>query len=204
MPEREITPTQSAFLELKDERVGMQEGYGFLDEKRLILASEILEELRVYEQEMAGFRDAYAKAGEALQGALARHGIEGLALYPKAQMFGGKLSIESRSVLGVAVQKGACDIVAQEPIAPPVDASPEADECGAAFLDLLPRAARLAVLSGNLERLRLEYTRTARRARALEDVLLPEIEETLRVIDASLEELEREEAIRVRQVHRGA
>ena len=33
-------PTQSAFLELKEERVGMQEGYRFLDEKRLILAAE--------------------------------------------------------------------------------------------------------------------------------------------------------------------
>ena len=50
--------------------------------------------------------------------------------------------------------------------------------------------------------LRLEYRRTARRTRALEDVLLPEIDETLRVIAASLEESEREEAIRVRQIHR--
>ena len=83
-----------------------------------------------------------------------------------------------------------------------VGASPEAELCRNAFSDLIPRAARLAVLSGNLERLRLEYTRTARRARALEDVLLPEIDDTLKDIDVALEELEREEAIRVRQVRR--
>ena len=202
MTEREITPTQSAFLDLKEERAGMREGYGFLDEKRLILASEILEELHGYEEEMAGFRDAYTKAAEALQAAVVRHGLEGLEFYPKAQTIGAKLHIESRSVLGVTVQQGACEVAEHKPLIPPVDASPEAEQCRDAFLDLIPRAARLAVLSGNLERLRLEYTRTARRARALEDVLLPEIDETLRVIAASLEELEREEAMRVRHMRR--
>jgi vacuolar-type H+-ATPase subunit D/Vma8 len=40
---------------------------------------------------------------------------------------------------------------------------------------------------------------TARRARALEDVLLPELSATLAELDARLEEVEQEEAIRVRQ-----
>jgi V/A-type H+/Na+-transporting ATPase subunit D len=64
---------------------------------------------------------------------------------------------------------------------------------------LLPIAARLAVLTGNLERLRVEYLRTSRRARALEDVLLPEMDARIDVIDNALEELEREEAVRVRR-----
>jgi len=180
----------------------MQEGYGFLDEKRLILASEILKELRGYEEEMAAFREAYAKSSEALQAAVARHGLEGLELYPKVQMAGARLQIESRSVLGVTVQDVACEAGERQEPAPAVGASPEAELCREAFFDLIPRTARLAVLSGNLERLRLEYTRTARRARALEDVLLPEIDDTLKVMDAALEELEREEAIRVRKVRR--
>ena len=58
---------------------------------------------------------------------------------------------------------------------------------------------RLADLVANLERLRAEYARTARRARAMEDVLLPEIDGTLSAIDTALEELEREEAVRVRR-----
>lgn len=202
MPEREITPTQSAFLELKEERAGMREGYGFLDEKRLILASRILAELNGYETELAGFRDAYAEATEALQAAVARHGLEGLELYPKAPAEGTKLHVESRSVLGVTVQQAACESAEQTPPVTPPNASPEGEQCRDAFHELIPRAARLAVLSGNLERLRLEYTRTARRTRALEEVLLPEIDETLRVVAASLEELEREEAIRVRRIHR--
>ena len=69
----------------------------------------------------------------------------------------------------------------------------------AAFLLLIPRCVRLADLAANLERLRAEYARTARRARAMEDVLLPEIDATLAAIDTALEELEREEAVRVRR-----
>lgn len=202
MPEREISPTQSAFLELKEERAGMQEGYGFLDEKRLILASEILDELRRYEGEMAEFRDAYARAAEALQAAAARHGLEGLGLYPVTQTIGASLRVDSRSVLGVTVQAATCETGERKPLMQPVYPSPEAEHCRDAFLELIPRAAGLAVMSGNLERLRLEYTRTARRARALEDVLLPEIEDTLRVVGSALEELDREEANRARQIHR--
>ncbi|MEA3276656.1 MAG: V-type ATP synthase subunit D [Pseudomonadota bacterium] len=201
MPEREVTPTHSAFLELKEERVGMQEGYSFLDEKRLILASEILTELQRYETDMASFRAAYAEAARALQAAVARHGLEGLELYPAAPALGGQMLLAPRSVIGVIVHEISCQVGEQEPPPPAVESSPEAEHCRAAFRVLVPTAARLAALAGNLERLRLEYTRTARRARALEDVLLPEIDETLKAIDTALEELEREEAIRVRQVN---
>ena len=44
----ELTPTHSALLELREERQGMQEGYHFLDEKRLVLAAQIMRELSLY------------------------------------------------------------------------------------------------------------------------------------------------------------
>jgi V/A-type H+-transporting ATPase subunit D len=202
MSSREATPTHSAFLELKEERAGMREGYGFLDEKRLILASEILTELARYEEEMAAFRAAYAESAAALRAATARHGLEGLTLYPIASVPGWELRVHGRSVLGVAVQEIECEAGGEERPRPSVEQSPEAERCRDLFRALVPRAARAAALLGNLERLRREYTRTARRARALEDVLLPEIDETLTAIEIALEELEREEAVRVRQVDR--
>jgi V/A-type H+/Na+-transporting ATPase subunit D len=200
MAEREITPTHSAFLELREERAGMQEGYGFLDEKRLILAAEILAELARYEQMREGFRLLYTKAAAGLRAALARHGVEGLEIYPKAAVPCKELRVESRSVLGVRVQAADWETGDREMPPRAVGASPEADEGRDSFVDLVLHAARLAVHAGNLERLRLEYSRTARRARALEDVLLPEIDESLRLVEGALEEMEREEAMRVRQV----
>jgi V/A-type H+-transporting ATPase subunit D len=202
MPDREATPTHSAFLELKEERAGMREGYGFLDEKRLILASEILEQLRCYEDEMEGFRKEYAAAAGALRMAVGRHGLEGLTLYPPAPAPTAELRMAGRSVLGVTVH-GLEPIPVTAGTAPAaVDQSPEAEHCRDAFRVLLPRVAALATLAGNLERLRLEYRRTARRARALEDVLLPEVEERIKAVETALEELDREEAIRVRILDR--
>ena len=55
-----------------------------------------------------------------------------------------------------------------------------------------------AASAGNLERLAAEYRRTERRARALENVLLPEIERALRTTEEHLEQADREEAVRIR------
>jgi len=57
----------------------------------------------------------------------------------------------------------------------------------------------VAAVSGNLERLSLEYRRSVRRARALQDVMLPELDHTIADIDGRLEEAEREDAIWMRQ-----
>ena len=56
-----------------------------------------------------------------------------------------------------------------------------------------------AVCSLNLRRLMREYVRTERRARAIENVLLPEIESSLKFIDEQLEILDLEEITRVCQ-----
>jgi len=205
MPLHETNATHSAFLELREERLGMDEGYRFLDEKRLILAAEILAQLTRYEQLMDEFRVRSAEARAALAAAIARHGLEGLELYPAIPGAPALGPPTMRSVLGVALEAlsderpDAQELEPERPSAP-VDASPEGETCRAAFRTLAPLAGRLAVLVGNLERLRHEYRRTARRARAMEDVLLPELDEALRTVAAALEEQEREETLRARSV----
>ena len=204
MTERRLVPTQSALLELKEERAGLQEGYGFLDEKRLILAAEILAEIGRYEREKAAFDAEYAQAAERLRGAVMRHGLEGLEIYPAAELGAPqRLTFSERRVLGVALQEA--HLAQAQPDAPPptLAASPEADACRAAFQGLIPRTVRLAAMTANLERLRLDYARTARRARALEDVLLPEVRQGIEEVGSALEELEREESVRARFAYRG-
>ena len=176
----------------------MEEGYRFLDEKRLILAAAILGELQRYESALAAFRSAYAIAVEGLKAALARHGLEELEAHPSGGPWQGALATRSRSVLGVVVNEVDCQPGERSQVVPAAG-SPEARTCRSQFSGLLPLAAQLAAMTGNLERLSYEYGRTSRRARALEDVLLPELEQELSAIDTALEEQEREEAIRVRR-----
>lgn len=197
----ELTPTRSAVLELRAERHGMQEGYHFLDEKRLVLAAEMLQELGRYERTRVAFEGAQGEAFRALQEATARHGLEGVQLYPALVADTLRLRAQRRQVLGVLVEDGELEATWSAP--PAAHPSPEAEHCRRAFADLLPLAVRLAAIRGNLERLLREYLRTARRARALEDVLLPEIDRSIGEIETALEDMDREEAVRVRSGHTG-
>jgi V/A-type H+-transporting ATPase subunit D len=86
------------------------------------------------------------------------------------------------------------DSAASVPVAP----SPEAEACRRAFVKLTAAAAPLAAVSGNLERLSFEYRRSVRRARALQDVLLPELDQSVYRIETRLEELEQEDALSMR------
>jgi vacuolar-type H+-ATPase subunit D/Vma8 len=58
----------------------------------------------------------------------------------------------------------------------------------------------MAALAGNLERMYREYRRRVRRVRALQDVLLPEVDATMSEGETRLEELEQDEALWVRRL----
>ncbi len=158
----------------------------------------MLRELKHYERAARAFREHMDIAAAALAAAVGRHGLDGVQVYPAARLAPAELKIARRLLLGVRLQQAA---LAGEPGQAPEasNPSPEAEHCRALFVELLRRSAGLAALSGNLERLRSEYRRTERRARALEDVLLPEIDQTLSDLETRLEELEQEEVIRVRR-----
>ena len=52
-------------------------------------------------------------------------------------------------------------------------------------------------MSGNLQRLLSEYRKTERRARALENVVIPEMTHKLHDMSSRLEELDQEDVVRV-------
>ncbi len=195
---RDVPPTPSAALELKEEQQLVKEGYDFLDEKRLLLASELLRELSHYEKRLAEFMELHDKAREAASTAMVRHGLHGLQVYPAEPLENARFQVTTQSYLGVSVSEGELSLAAAEQSSHAELPSPEAENCRKLFNEMLPLAAVLAAIVGNLLRLVEEYRRTERRARALEDVLLPEIEETLHEILAHLEDTDLEETIRTR------
>jgi V/A-type H+-transporting ATPase subunit D len=81
---------------------------------------------------------------------------------------------------------------------PSLAASPELRALRRAFAELLEAAAPIGAVTGNLERLSQEYRRSVRRARALQDVLLPELEREMAAVESALDESERQEALAMR------
>ena len=70
--------------------------------------------------------------------------------------------------------------------------------CAVAFVHVTRCATAAAATAGNLHRLIAEYRRTDRRARALENVILPEVGRRLHEIEAALEDGDLEETLRTR------
>lgn len=199
MPEgRDIVPTRAAVLELKDEHQVVREGYDFLDEKRLLLAAETLRRLEHYEALMAEFLEAHRRAVSVFADAVDKHGLSGMQVYPAQSLDEARVQSARHSFLGVRIVESRLEIPHAEIPRPPVSPSAEAEACRRAFTDLIDRAAVVAGVERNLLRLVAEYKRTERRARALEDVILPEIGETLHDMESHLEEADQEEAIRAR------
>jgi V/A-type H+-transporting ATPase subunit D len=190
-------PTRAALLELQDERHAMREGYVFLDEKCLLLAGEMLRQLQRHAALAAALGTAHDRALRALQAAVARHGLQGLQVQPAADASGARVACQRTTLMGVTLldaQWGAADA----PAPASAGASPEGHACRRAFAALAAAAAPLAAVAGNLERLSQEYRRSVRRARALQDVLLPAVEREVADIEMRLEELEQQDALAMR------
>ena len=194
----EATATRSAALALADERALMRQGYQFLDEKRMLLATEMLRALAGHRALEARLVERMVEARTAMRDALQRHGLERLQAYPAGDVAPHAPTLMRTQFLGVAQVAAQFDPHGVDTDGDPVDPSPEARACRNAFAALLGPLALLAASTGNLERLAAEYRRTERRARALENVLLPEIETALKSIDEHLELADQEEAVRTR------
>jgi len=194
----DVTPTRSAVVERKEERHAMHEGYVFLDEKTMLLAGEIVRQLREYEARAGRFVESQRAAVKALASAITQHGLEGLQVYPQGILDEAELRSADSTLMGVRLLSAEITGDALPPVAP-ADVSPEAEACRKAYVALLEQAVALAALTGNLERLFLEYKRASRRARALQDVLLPELDHDIAELETRLEELEQEDAIWMRR-----
>ncbi len=199
MPEREIPTTRIALLELKEEQQLVKEGYSLLDEKRILLAAEIrreLERLRVRRAQMAAAEEA---ARAAVVAALLRRGLDTLAVHPPDSLADLSLAVERTRLLGLqlidATVKAADVPAAQRPR----DGSSDAiRECVRAHRVVLASAVALAACSLNLRRLVREYVRTERRTRAIENILLPEINAAVKLLEEQLDSMDLEELARLR------
>jgi V/A-type H+-transporting ATPase subunit D len=205
MPElaRTRTASRSAFLDLQDEQRLVNDGYEFLDEKRILLAAELLRQRNAWREASAAFMQRWREAAKALPAAAADQGLEGLLVYPRYTLEAARLEVAERPYVGQVMLKASMQLGATRLSREPIRPSPEVRRCVDAFRALLEAAAPLAAITTNLERLMREYRRTERRVRALENVVLPEIRQDLAAMEEHLDLNEQEEVIRVRSL-RGA
>lgn len=199
---REVFATKSEALALAEESRLLRDGYRFLDEKRMLLAGEMLRQLRHYDRLSSELEQARATALAAFGGALQRHGLDELQAHrAAAAQFEPPATVKS-SFLGVDLLRLADAVPARPPAIDTgrLNLSPEVRAAEAAFALLAGLACEAGVTAGNLTRLAREFRRTERRAKALENVLLPELDAVLKRVTEQLDSLDQEEAVRVRSL----
>jgi len=200
MADEHVGATRAGWLELREERRVYSEGYSLLDEKRMLLAAEIVRCLRVHELLVREFELALGEAREALAALVAAGGCDGAESQPVHAPRAPRFVLRWRGFLGVRLPMATLELGPAVPAAQPLEAAAQAAACAHAFQRAIELGARLAALEATLLRLAGEYQRAQRRARALENVLIPELDRELARVAGLLEAVDQEEAVRVRHV----
>ncbi|MEX2499496.1 MAG: V-type ATP synthase subunit D [Wenzhouxiangellaceae bacterium] len=191
--------SRAELLELRREHEVVVEGHRLLDERRVLLARELLARLKAFDERHAAFTERAQEAHAALIEATDRMGLEQIQVYPPLDLSALDTARETVRFIGVAFQRvGFVELPEPERVRPPVFEIEAADTAAKRFAGLLAEALGLASDIAQLLKLEAEYRRTQRRVRALEKILLPELEAEQKVLENALEELEIEEAVRVR------
>jgi len=193
MPPLNIAPTRSNLLQMRTRLSFAREGYSILDKKREVLTGELLRiaaEAETLEQRVQGlFEDAY-KALELARLTMGQERVEWAAM---AVTHSVEVDVVNRGMMGVPIPQVEAH---GEPPAISYslgDTSVALDESNDCFCKVLEEIPRLAELSVSVWRLSRELIKTQRRVHALEKVFIPQYEETIRYIENTLEEQDREE-----------
>lgn len=193
MARYEVAPTRTNLLRLKRDLEFAVEGYELLEQKREILIVELkgltakaVEAQRKVDEELA-------KAYEALKEAQLSVGYTGVAFASKAVNVEANIRLQERRIMGVGIPRVSVDIEDVKPYYGPRATSIWTDEAVERFKRALGALGQLAESRISLVRLASEIQKTIRRVNALEKIFIPDYEETIKHIQDSLEEAERED-----------
>ncbi len=192
--------TKSSLLALKKQIVLLEEGYELLERKREILTRLVYERLNFYrklrKQTATSLVDAYHYLGISQMRMGSQH-LRQIALRLKPAL---KVKILPRSNLGVEYPSIQVTKLPLEPVGlSSSDAS--LDETRSQLIDAVSLCAQLGEAEISLLRMLEEQRKTRKRVNALKYNVIPRYKETIRFIEASLEEEERNTMYQLKILH---
>ncbi len=188
-------PSKTALLERREELLLVTEGKSVLEERRDILARELLDLIRRCETLLDAFEQQYQKAWQALQYVILRHGSTSLLGF-SVQGLSKKPDWEMLNHVGVGWLEA---LTLPEPSSPMItdswNHSPELQMAISAFSELQARAFELAQTENNLQRMSRAFKSVQQRVNALEHIVLPETTQAIKSIEEGLEQIDREQMV---------
>lgn len=193
-----IPPTRSNLIRVKQELNFAREGYEILNRKREVLTGELIQmahDAETVQREVWGLLERAYEALDTAQLTMGREKVEWAALAVRKNM---EVTLRFRGIMGVAIpdieQHGNPDKMVYSP----GETSAALDEASFDFRAVMERIPELSRMMTAVWRLANELRKTQRRVNALQHVFIPDYEETVAFIIATLEEREREDTFRLK------
>ncbi|NIZ47059.1 V-type ATP synthase subunit D [Entomospira nematocerorum] len=193
-------PTKSNLMKLQDELHFAKQGYELLDQKRTILIMELMkliDQASEFEQQAD---QALSFAYSALQESVIAHGrlqAHSLALSIHIE---SRIEVGSRKVMGVRIPTVSTKFLDHPPYYSGYGVGLSLDEAVLAFKQAVQLMGRLAELKIGIMRLANEVKRTIRKVNALDRIAIPSAQSEISVIQAHLEESERDMFVLMKSV----
>jgi len=189
---RNIPPTKTNLLKLKEELKFAKLGYELLDQKRNILIIELLGIVDQAVDIQNQIEEALDRAFRSLEEAIAHSGKLQIKSIAFAMNLKSEVKIRVRKVMGVTLPVVETQFEENPPYFSGIGMSFWVDEAIKNFMQVLKIMGRFAELKISVVRLAEEVKKTIRKVNALEKIAIPDLEETVQNIESRLEESERE------------
>ena len=201
MPANDITPTRSVLIELKRKIKTTKSGYKIMKMKRdglIIEFFNVMEKAKAMRGSVASdYETAMLKIAiaSAVEGEIA---VKSAAYALKTEPH---VKVGSKSIMGMMVPKVEADVKKanlENKGYGVISTSAYIEEASNAFEKLLETLIRAAEIETTMKKLLDEIEKTKRRVNAMEFKVIPELEEAQAFVRFRLEEMDRENTIRLK------
>jgi V/A-type H+-transporting ATPase subunit D len=201
VPKIELPPTKSSLRKLKEDLSFAYEGYDLLNQKREILAMEIVRRIGVLKTVEADFQRALHDLYSAYRVAAVDIGAETITLQSAIEPRSYYLHLDVVKFMGLKLLH--LRIAMKHPRAPATLAQTSAryDEARNISRQTLSLLVQYATMTKSIILLSRELKKVQRRVNALDKIFIPQHEEAQKYISDRLDEMEREEVFVKKLIH---
>ncbi|RMH38150.1 MAG: V-type ATP synthase subunit D [Nitrospirae bacterium] len=196
----EMAPTRANLMLAKDTLAMAREGYDLLSQKREVLLTELLHLVNDVRRVQADVASAISEAYATLRRTLALVGHDGASRLLRGCRFRVDVAVQERSVMGVPIPLLQWSPPAPQPLWGLGETPALLDDVVHQFRRLVCLLVEQAEIETTVRRLARELARTQLRTNALEYVVIPQYQETVKFIQETMEEREREEHFALKRI----
>jgi V/A-type H+-transporting ATPase subunit D len=200
---KDVKPTRSELINLKKKIKLSERGYNILKMKRDGLILEFFKVLEEAKESRGEMLEKYERAFEMVALANTVEGAIGVKAAAMAVKDSPSLDLKKKNIMGVVVPEIESQAV-RKTIAERgygvLGTTSVIDETASAFEELVEAIIHAAEMETTMKRLLDEIESTKRRVNALEFKVIPELKEAGDFIKMRLDEMERDELVRLKKI----